>query len=316
MAALELIFAALLFILSSGILFNERFRKNPFLIAIAAIFAIGSTLSLIGSFRPQLFKLVSTQTVNPSPEPARQPPSVSQEPAPAKAKPISAPQGQEFVPLKPTDAIATPSAGPDCDWSKDETVDDCIAQLRQSHSVQDATGLAFRGRGLKYLQSGDFELADQDLSVALQNEKDADSDPVYVMRGYARLRQKKYQLALDDCDRFNTPQKLAALQLLGLLFGGGKSGDLRGMVYDCRGIALSNLGRHQEAVDALNLAISAGMSDWETYDARATSRLALGDKDGAESDRHISNSMIVDGLVKLFVPAQKKTGSSAPAAGP
>lgn len=55
MALLELIVTGLLFVLSSGILFNEQHRRNKVLVGIAAVLAIGSTISLfmaLSSRRP------------------------------------------------------------------------------------------------------------------------------------------------------------------------------------------------------------------------------------------------------------------------
>lgn len=48
MAIFELIFAAILFVLSSGLLFGERFRKNPWLVGLAAVIAIASSIFLMG----------------------------------------------------------------------------------------------------------------------------------------------------------------------------------------------------------------------------------------------------------------------------
>lgn len=47
MPLLELIATGLLFVLSSGILFNERHRRNKWLVGIAGVLAVGSTISLL-----------------------------------------------------------------------------------------------------------------------------------------------------------------------------------------------------------------------------------------------------------------------------
>jgi uncharacterized protein YgiM (DUF1202 family) len=48
------IIAGILFVLSSGIFFNERYRRNPLLVCIAGTFAIVSTVLLIASFPAEI----------------------------------------------------------------------------------------------------------------------------------------------------------------------------------------------------------------------------------------------------------------------
>jgi len=58
MAIFELIFAAILFVLSSGLMFGERFRKNPLLVGLAALIAIASSLFLMAEF-PRLYQKIT-----------------------------------------------------------------------------------------------------------------------------------------------------------------------------------------------------------------------------------------------------------------
>jgi hypothetical protein len=48
MALIELIVTGLFFVLSSGVLFNERFRRNKVLVGITGLIAVVGTLSLFG----------------------------------------------------------------------------------------------------------------------------------------------------------------------------------------------------------------------------------------------------------------------------
>jgi len=315
--AIELIVPAILFVLSSGILFNEQYRKNAALVAIAAVFAIGSTISFLLTIEPSVLGGGSIDSSESPVEPVREPSPHREAPSPQKtpAKATEELKKASYGRLKPSQAAdANTASANECDWNS-ESIDGCITRLRQTHDSQEATSLAFRSRAFKYLHEGDFAIAEDDLTVALQNEKNADDDPAYVVRGYARLKQKKYQSALDDCDKFNDSSKLAALSLaaLSLLSDSETKRNAVGIVYKCRGIALTNLARHQEAVEVLDKAIATtGFNDWEVYDARATSRQAIGDKEGAGSDRHISNSLIVSRvsrLLKAWGGDPKKTSS-------
>ncbi|HEX8453965.1 MAG TPA: hypothetical protein VF647_17905 [Longimicrobium sp.] len=64
MPLIELIVTGLLFVLSSGILFNDQHRRNKLLVGIAAVLTIGSTISLLAALSNRRSNDTSTDSVS------------------------------------------------------------------------------------------------------------------------------------------------------------------------------------------------------------------------------------------------------------
>jgi tetratricopeptide (TPR) repeat protein len=258
MQLLELI-AASLFVMSTGILFNERFRKNAFLVLMAGLIAIASTLSFFGLF---------------SSRPAA-PPEAPPESAPIDPAPAAATDGED-------------SGKPERACADKETVTRCVDRLSRHIPVREATYTAYKKAGYDALLEGQYESAVNYLNVAIDNAP-AGYKYDYLFRGYAYARmdkKDKFAQALSDCDRVNDPESRRTLEGIAALSGGSKS--LTGFIDVCRGLALSGLGRHAEALGPLNAAIDAGFGDLKVYFARADTRKALGDEAGYRSDASVA----------------------------
>lgn len=201
----------------------------------------------------------------------------------------------------------------DCSWDSQQTIEDCILELKErKRSPQLARMVAFEGRGRWHLACGDFNEAELDLTVAIEaapdpslaisfwlDPKDA-SDLVgskrqmailtHYLRGVARINLGRYSEALQDCD----------VPLPSLSFRYRKATRLTQMQGECRGIALSMLDRHLEAVPLLTQTIERAEPTWLTFHARSQSRKALMDSAGAEMDAAISKRMKT---TEVFAPA-------------
>jgi hypothetical protein len=241
-------------------------------VIIASLFAIGSTISLIFSLWPQF--------------------------DPWRSSGSNAGRSIEPPVVSASQSTSDPAPNDDCDWIRGEKIDDCISRLGRGRDVDEATRLAFRGRGMTYFENGQFASAEQAFTVSLNNEKDENEDVViHLMRGLARLDQNENQLALDDCSKADTFVRRFRLNV-GLLLS--KIENPSAVISACRGVALSNLDRHREAIPELDAAIDGGYIQREIYDARSKSRLALGDAQGSRSDKYISASLSADGFFRIL----------------
>jgi hypothetical protein len=59
MAVFEWLFAALLFVATSGFLFSERFRKNKFLVLLVIILTLTSTYVLLDDVRHRVERFIT-----------------------------------------------------------------------------------------------------------------------------------------------------------------------------------------------------------------------------------------------------------------
>src|SRR5690242_4372611 len=84
---------AILFVVSSGLLFNERFRGNYIVVAAAALIAMGSSYMLFEEFTKRLIKaeLDASRPSAVSPTPVVIPSPVS--PAPPSVQKVNVPSG-------------------------------------------------------------------------------------------------------------------------------------------------------------------------------------------------------------------------------
>jgi len=280
MQTLALFWSAILFILSSGLIYYERFRHNKLVVGIAVILAIGSSVSFIYAIWPGA----------------------------SDGTPVSSAAPAEVVTnaLQPDAAASETPAEPfanNCNWDGNEAITDCISRLSRTHSPRDATYTAFYARASRAMLANDFQLADGDFGVALDNGSSATEPMVRLLRGMTRIYLRNYAGALDDCDRINNSRTINFLRTLASL-SSLPAGSPESMLNFCRGIALSKLGRHHEALPVLNAAIDGNFRDRQLYEARADSREALGDAAGAASDRRIWVSMSIDALTANSSAAQ------------
>jgi tetratricopeptide (TPR) repeat protein len=261
-----LIISGLLFVASTGLLFNDRFRNNVALVLLAALLAIGSTAALVYSFFP-----------GGSSSPA--PPPPSDEVADRVTNDVKDPANQ----------TQNPPPGASCDWDAEETITSCLDRLRAHFSERVAMAQAFLGRGRRHYANARYAEAIEDFTVAIQNS-DNPVSPIYIMRGIARIGRGDPEGALQDCNRIANPGNPTTLVPGAERVGAGPG--IAGLLNTCRGVALSRLERHAEALPALDRAIEAGIADWHIYFARSKSRNATGNLAGGESDRRIWSTLL------------------------
>lgn len=272
MQSFALFFSAILFILSSGLIYNERFRKNAPVLGIAVTLAVCSTLAFI-------YGVVPASWYSTTPSPATK---VAGEPRVAPSTPVS-------------NEVAAEPAARECDWDAGESVTRCIERLSRTLPRREATFRAFEGLATREMLDDQFGPAEGNFSVALDNSSEQTMPRVLLFRGMTRIYLEKYSEALSDCDRANTPQSRSHLTVLASL-ARISMGDIETWFGFCRGVALSHLGRHREALPLLDTAINSSFGGREAYYARHLSRKATGDSEGAQSDARIWVTLTMDAL--------------------
>ena len=149
-------------------------------------------------------------------------------------------------------------------YAADNKIDRAIADFAKSLQLRPNDTQALLARGREWLDVKDFQSAVADANRAL--EIDSRFAPAYNLRGVAVRSLGDPRRALDDLTR--------AIQL---------SPDSDN--YFQRGATYQMLGDHERALADLNKMIAIQPGSAPAYFARAESRLALGDVQGAEQDR-------------------------------
>lgn len=274
MAVFEIV-QAILFIVSSGLLFSDKFRRNRLVLLVTAGIAIISTISLAWSFWP---KAATT---------------------PAEAEQVgSAAAATEAAAIASKAATAAAESAmppaPDC-LEGEETIS-CARRLANgAMSAREATRRAYWHEASRDLDKGEWDGAIKALDVAIDSEVPGvfDQNALRVLRGYAKSNRADYKGALEDCDAANTPEIRASFKAAG---DSASSLMPLGVIDACRGLALYGLDRYKEALAPLNGAIEAGLGNGYIYLARSVTRAKLGDKAGGDSDGKIAFDLISSGL--------------------
>jgi hypothetical protein len=304
MPLLEVMVTGLLFVVSSGILYNERFRRNKLLVGLAALLAIGSTFSLLGA-------LGGSSSSNRDGDSAVV--DMTTDTSATLSLPMNGwsdsqqPRSRIVIPGLLAARRDSPTARPPgsgkqwgCDWRTSISMTGCIERLSVGRSVREATAMAFESHALRMLETpGKTAQADSDFTVAIAN-RDSGNELAYLYRGYARLQQHQYASAYSDCSQLMT------LKARGNLWGQAwisriSITNAMGTLHICLGESLVNLGRHREAIAQLDTAVQfKAFENGFVYTYRAESKRALGDSVGAESDERIGNTMESEALAKAF----------------
>jgi tetratricopeptide (TPR) repeat protein len=272
------IFAGIFFVLSSGLIYNERHRKNPWLVGFAGVIAIVSTISLAYSGVSVFGGRMSSR---PAPSSEAAPTSSSNSDGSTAAQEAAQAQAEATA---AANAALQPSTSPSATSPTPMTSDQTPTASPSAPGVQsmapprplpapNPTYKAYFDKAINAGAAGDDDTAFADYNLAEKYQTDPYDPSLYVYRGLVQERPGHYEGSLKDCRKVDNAQDRSRLsqQDLSVLDG-------------CMGWNLVKVGDYKASLPYLDRAISRDASKI-LYRDRAEARSHVGDWKGAASDK-------------------------------